>query len=53
VPRGVLHVAVKEDKLAFTFTEAPPKSSKDQGDSPDSPDPDIEPEAPEPEFVES
>jgi ATP-dependent Clp protease ATP-binding subunit ClpA len=45
---GVVHVAVKEDKLAFTFTEAPPRSAKS--------DPDAEPEAPdppEPEFVES
>ncbi len=53
---GVVHVAVKEDKLAFTFTEAPPKSSKDSGDSGDSPeppDPDAEPDTPEPEFVES
>jgi ATP-dependent Clp protease ATP-binding subunit ClpA len=45
---GVVHVAVKEDKLAFTFTEAPPRSSKAAPD-----DPDAEPEAPEPEFVES
>jgi ATP-dependent Clp protease ATP-binding subunit ClpA len=45
---GVVHVAVKEDALAFTFTEAPPRSTKSAPD-----DPDAEPEAPEPEFVES
>ncbi len=26
---GVVHLAVKDEKLAFTFTEAPPRSSKD------------------------
>ncbi len=48
---GVVHLAVKDEKLAFTFTEAPPRSSKDS-----SGDPDAEPESPdppEPEFVES
>ena len=45
---GVVHVAVKDDQLAFTFTEAPPRSTKAAPD-----DPDAEPEAPEPEFVES
>ncbi|HEY5379054.1 MAG TPA: ATP-dependent Clp protease ATP-binding subunit ClpA, partial [Pseudolabrys sp.] len=34
---GVVHLAVKEGELAFTFTEAPPRSSKDS--------PDAEPEA--------
>jgi ATP-dependent Clp protease ATP-binding subunit ClpA len=42
---GVVHVALKEEKLAFTFTEAPPRTGRDS--------PDAEPEAPEPEFVES
>jgi len=42
---GVVHVALKEEQLAFTFTEAPPRSGRDS--------PDAEPEAPEPEFVES
>ncbi|HEY5207873.1 MAG TPA: ATP-dependent Clp protease ATP-binding subunit ClpA [Stellaceae bacterium] len=45
---GVVHLAVKEGELAFTFTEAPPRSSKDSPDAePEAPDP------PEPEFVES
>jgi ATP-dependent Clp protease ATP-binding subunit ClpA len=39
---GVVHVAVKDDKLAFTFTEAPPRS----GGTKEAPEP-------EPEFVES
>jgi ATP-dependent Clp protease ATP-binding subunit ClpA len=42
---GVVHVGVKDDKLAFVFTEAPPRS----GGAKDHP----EPEHPEPEFVES
>jgi ATP-dependent Clp protease ATP-binding subunit ClpA len=45
VKGGVVHVSVKEDKLSFLFTEAPPRSAKAA--------PDAEPEAPEPEFVES
>ncbi|MGH7074365.1 MAG: AAA family ATPase, partial [Stellaceae bacterium] len=45
---GGVHVAVKEDQLAFTFTEAPPRPSKAAPD-----DPDGDQSEPEPEFVES